>query len=89
MDPSNTDPRSKKARHGFASMDPERQREVASKGGRSVPDEKRSFAVDRELAAAAGRKGGFNVPPELRAFSVDPALASAAGKTLKRKSNLD
>lgn len=43
---------------GFASMDDDKQREIASKGGQSVPDEKRSFSQDRELAAEAGRKGG-------------------------------
>ena len=43
---------------GFASMDDDKQREIASKGGQSVPDEKRSFSQDRELAAQAGRKGG-------------------------------
>jgi general stress protein YciG len=43
---------------GFASMDEARQREIASKGGRSVPAEKRSFSQDRELASEAGRKGG-------------------------------
>ena len=39
-------------------MNIERQREIASKGGRSVPAEKRSFSQDRELASTAGRKGG-------------------------------
>jgi general stress protein YciG len=43
---------------GFASMDPALQREIASKGGRSVPPEERSFSKDRALAAQAGRKGG-------------------------------
>jgi general stress protein YciG len=43
---------------GFASMDPQKQREIARKGGESVPNEKRSFSQDRELAAQAGRKGG-------------------------------
>ena len=43
---------------GFASMDEERQRAIASKGGQRVPNEKRSFSRDRELASAAGRKGG-------------------------------
>jgi uncharacterized protein len=43
---------------GFASMDEEKQRAIASKGGQRVPDEKRSFSRDRELASAAGRKGG-------------------------------
>jgi general stress protein YciG len=36
----------------------DRQREIASKGGKSVPAEKRSFSQDRELASEAGRKGG-------------------------------
>jgi general stress protein YciG len=43
---------------GFASMNAERQREIASKGGRSVPADKRSFSQDRDLASQAGRKGG-------------------------------
>jgi uncharacterized protein len=43
---------------GFASMSREKQREIASKGGRSVPAEKRSFSQNRDLAAEAGRKGG-------------------------------
>jgi general stress protein YciG len=43
---------------GFASMDPAKQREIASKGGRSVPPEQRSFSKNHELASAAGRKGG-------------------------------
>jgi general stress protein YciG len=43
---------------GFASMDRETQRRIASKGGRSVPSEKRSFSMNRKLAAEAGRKGG-------------------------------
>ena len=43
---------------GFAGMDDDEQRDIASKGGQSVPDEKRSFSQDPELAAEAGRKGG-------------------------------
>jgi len=46
------------SRRGFAAMDPERRREIARRGGASVPSEKRSFAQDRSLAADAGRKGG-------------------------------
>lgn len=53
------DPNAKpKSRRGFAAMNPERRREIARKGGASVPGEKRSFAKDRDLAANAGRKGG-------------------------------
>lgn len=47
-----------KSSRGFASMDRAKQREIARKGGESVPNEKRSFSQDRELAASAGRKGG-------------------------------
>nr|WP_210261256.1 KGG domain-containing protein [Enterovirga sp. DB1703] len=39
-------------------MSEDRQREIASKGGRSVPAEKRSFSQNRGLASQAGRKGG-------------------------------
>jgi uncharacterized protein len=48
----------RRGRQGFASMDEARQREIASKGGSSVPPEKRPFARDHALAAEAGRKGG-------------------------------
>ena len=65
---------------GFASMDPDRQREIASKGGESVPAGKRSFSKNPELAAEAGRKGGRSVPATSRSFSRDPSLAAAAGR---------
>lgn len=69
-----------KTKRGFASMTPERRREIASKGGRSVDPSKRSFSKDKSLAARAGSKGGKNVPAEKRQFSKDKALASSAGK---------
>lgn len=77
---TSTSENSGKSRRGFASMDRERQKQIASKGGRSVPEEKRSFSRNRELAVAAGRKGGKNVRPEARSFSQDRALASSAGR---------
>jgi general stress protein YciG len=43
---------------GFAGMDDAKQRDIAAEGGRSVPDDKRSFSQDSELASEAGRKGG-------------------------------
>jgi general stress protein YciG len=48
----------KEKERGFASMSEEERREIARKGGESVPDEKRSFSQDRDLASEAGRKGG-------------------------------
>ena len=65
---------------GFASMDRAKQRAIASKGGQSVPPEKRSFSQDPELAAKAGRKGGESVPPEGRSFSQNRELAAQAGR---------
>lgn len=65
---------------GFASMDTAKQRQIASKGGQSVPPEKRSFSQDPQLAAKAGRKGGESVPPEGRSFSQNRALAAEAGR---------
>lgn len=58
MTQSEGHPTAGKSNRGFASMDPEKQRQIARKGGESVPNEKRSFSQDRGLAAAAGRKGG-------------------------------
>ena len=69
-----------KSKRGFASMSPEKQREIASKGGKSVPKEKRSFSADRSLATAAGRKGGMSTLGEKRAFSLRPDLAAEAGR---------
>ena len=65
---------------GFAAMDEEKQREIASKGGQSVPAEERSFSKDPGLAAEAGRKGGESVPAEKRSFAQDPELAAEAGR---------
>ena len=61
-------------------MDQAKQREIASKGGQSVPPEKRSFSQDPNLAATAGRKGGESVPPEVRSFSQNRELAAEAGR---------
>lgn len=69
-----------RAKRGFAAMDSKRQREIARKGGESVPAEKRSFSLNRELAADSGRKGGQSVPNENRSFSQNRALAAEAGR---------
>ena len=46
------------AKRGFAAMDDAKQREIAKKGGESVPGDKRTFSQDPKLASEAGRKGG-------------------------------
>ncbi len=67
-----------KSKRGFASMSPEKRREIAAKGGKAVPAEKRAFS-NPEIASKAGQKGGRSGEPKNRSFSRDPALASAAG----------
>ena len=49
-----------KSKRGFASMEPQMQREIASKGGQSQgkANNPGNFANDREKARQAGRKGG-------------------------------
>jgi uncharacterized protein len=68
------------ALRGFAGMEQHKQREIARKGGANVPNDKRSFAQDRELASDAGRKGGRAVAPQRRSFAQNRALAAAAGR---------
>ncbi len=45
---------------GFASMDPERQRRIASEGGRAAHQQGVAHEWTSEEARAAGRKGGQN-----------------------------
>jgi general stress protein YciG len=71
----------KPARRGFAAMDKERQREIARKGGASVPDDKRSFSQDRDLAASAGRKGGEASHGGGRRRTSDTPDTTAAART--------
>ena len=66
-------------RRGFASLSPERLKEIAALGGRSVPSEKRSFK-NKTLAAAAGSRGGKNMPKERRSFAANPELAREASR---------
>lgn len=43
---------------GFASMDADKQREIASKGGKAAHEKGTAHEFDSEEARAAGRKGG-------------------------------
>ena len=48
----------RKERRGFASMSPEKQREIASKGGRAAHEKGTAHEWSAEEARSAGRKGG-------------------------------
>lgn len=47
-----------RGQQGFASMPKERQREIASKGGKAAHAQGTAHEWDSEEAAAAGRRGG-------------------------------
>ena len=47
-----------KERRGFASMSPEKQREIASKGGRAAHEKGTAHEWTADEARSAGRKGG-------------------------------
>jgi len=48
----------RKERRGFASMSPEKQREIASKGGRAAHQKGTAHEWTSDEARNAGRKGG-------------------------------
>jgi len=49
----------KRSNRGFASMDPQRQREIASEGGRAAHEKGTAHEFTSEEAREAGRKGGM------------------------------
>ena len=55
-----------KPRRGFASMDQERQRQIASKGGKAAHIKGRAHEFTPEQAREAGRKGGQAVSQDRR-----------------------
>jgi general stress protein YciG len=55
-----------KPRRGFASMDQERQRQIASKGGKAAHVKGRAHEFTPEQAREAGRKGGQAVSQDRR-----------------------
>lgn len=46
------------SQRGFASMSPEKQREIASKGGKAAHQKGTAHQFTSEEARAAGKKGG-------------------------------
>jgi general stress protein YciG len=58
QDDDNRSNRGNTAHRGFASMDPERQREIAREGGKAAHEKGTAHEFDSEEAKEAGRKGG-------------------------------
>ena len=55
---SGTEQPRRKQRRGFAAMDPAKQKEIASKGGKASHEQGTGHEWDSESAREAGRKGG-------------------------------
>jgi hypothetical protein len=66
----------RKERRGFASMSPEKQREIASKGGRAAHQKGTAHEWTSEEARSAGRKGG-QISRGGRGRLIDPFPAQA------------
>jgi len=54
----NSEQRNRTSKRGFASMDPAKQREIASKGGKAAHQQGVAHEWSPDEARAAGRKGG-------------------------------
>ena len=68
----------RKERRGFASMSPEKQREIASKGGRAAHQKGTAHEWTSDEARNAGRKGG-QISRGGRGRLVEPPAAIEAG----------
>lgn len=53
-------------KRGFGSMDPKRQQEIASMGGKAAHKKGTAHEWDSVTAAAAGRKGGLRSQAKVR-----------------------
>jgi general stress protein YciG len=78
----------RKERRGFASMSPEKQREIASKGGRAAHEKGTAHEWTADEARSAGRKGGqvsrggrgrLVVPTETSAVTTDATPSVPTG----------
>ena len=61
----------KKSVRGFAAMDAEKQRAIASKGGRAAHEQGVAHQWTREEARVAGKKGGSRKLSQGRSSSED------------------
>jgi general stress protein YciG len=88
-----------KSKRGFASMDPARQREIASRGGRAAHEKGTAHEWTPDEARVAGRKGGEVVSRDRDHMSAigreggeargrNNAVARSNGSSLDRESSM-
>src|SRR6187455_2294407 len=68
------------SKRGFASMDAERQRQIASQGGKAAHEKGTAHEFDSAEAREAGRKGGKAAHEKGTAHEFDSAEAREAGR---------
>ena len=78
----------RKERRGFASMSPEKQREIASKGGRAAHQKGTAHEWTSEEARSAGRKGG-QISRGGRGRLADETVPGVADQTVRPSSDGD
>lgn len=71
-------------RRGFAVMDPARQREIASKGGKAAHARGTAHEWTTEEARAAGRKGGASISQD-RGHMQNIGRAGGAARARSRR----
>lgn len=79
-DASQSGGRPEKSNRGFAGMDPRRQREIASEGGRAAHQQGRAHEFTSEEAREAGRKGGMASGGSRRRAAANRAAARAGNQ---------
>jgi hypothetical protein len=73
-----------KSNRGFASMDPEKVREIAGMGGKAAHAAGKAHTFSSEEAREAGRKGGKSVARD-RAFMAEIGRRGGLSKGRKKK----
>ncbi|MBD1940468.1 KGG domain-containing protein [Microcoleus sp. FACHB-68] len=71
------------SKRGFASMDEDKQREIASKGGHAAHEKGTAHEFSSEEAREAGRKGGEAVSKNREHMA---AIGREGGKKSRKKS---
>ncbi|MEG4092961.1 KGG domain-containing protein [Microcoleus sp. Pol12B4] len=73
-----------KSKRGFASMDEDKQREIASQGGKAAHEQGTAHEFTSEEAKEAGRKGGETVSQDREHMS---DIGREGGKSSRKKGN--
>jgi uncharacterized protein len=68
-------------KRGFSSMDPQKQREIASKGGKAAHQKGTAHEFTSEEARIAGRKGGAASRAKRSQNSDDRAMTAPPGQS--------